>query len=229
MRKLLITVVVLIGLLVAVDRIALLVAEHQASKTIAATFNLQQPPGVSIHGFPFLTEVAAGQYQQVDVTVNSLTSNGVPVQNLNTQFTAVHAPFRQMLFGGSGPSTVSADQANGTATVPYSAVNQQLPSGVTVSGNGSDLKMSGTTSVLGRQVPFSASAAVTANGGGITIAPRHVTVDGQTGVPASAVGPMSINLPVRDLPMHLSVNSAQPTSNGLQIGVSAQNVQVEAP
>jgi hypothetical protein len=229
MRKLLIAVVVLIGLFVAVDRIALLVAENQASKTIAATFALPQRPGVSIHGFPFLTEVASGQYQQVDVSVNSLVRNGVPVQDMNTQFTAVHAPFRQMIFGGSGSSSVSADQATGTATVPYSAVNQQLPSGVTVSGNGSDLKMSGTTSFLGRQVPFSASAAVQASGGGITIAPQHVTVDGQTGIPASAVGPMSINVPVRDLPFHLSVNSAQPTASGLQIAVSAQNVQVEGP
>jgi hypothetical protein len=227
MRKLLIAVVVLIALFVAADRIALLVAENQASKTIATSFNLPQRPGVSIHGFPFLTEAISGQYQQVDVSVGSLQSNGVPVQDLDTQFTAVHAPMREMLSGGS--STVTADQATGTGTVPYSAVNQQLPSGVTVSGDGSDLKMSGHTSFLGQQVPFSASAAVAASGGGITISPRHITVAGQTGMPASALGPMTINLPVRNLPMHLAVNSAQPTATGLQVAVSAQNVQVEGP
>ena len=229
MRKLLIAVVVLIGLFVAADRISLYIAERQASKTIQAAFSLPQRPGVSIHGFPFLTEVISGQYQQVDVSVGSLMRNNVPVQNLDAQFTAVHAPFRQMLFGGSGASTVSADQATGTATVPYSAVNQQLPNGVTVSGNGSDLKMSGTSSFLGRQVPFSATAAVSATGTGIKISPSHITLDGQTGVPASALGPLTVTIPVSNLPMHLSVNSARPTPTGLQVAVSAQNVQVEGP
>jgi hypothetical protein len=97
MRKLLIVVIVLIGLFVAADRIALLVAERQASKTIATAFSLPQRPGVSIHGFPFLTELISGNYQQVDVSVKSLTRNDVPVQNLDAQFTSVHAPVRQML------------------------------------------------------------------------------------------------------------------------------------
>src|SRR5919109_1832619 len=149
MRKLLIALVVLIVLLVAADRITLVVAEHQVSSKLATTYNLQQPPGVSIHGFPFLTEVAAGQYQQVDVSVGSLESNNVPVQNFDAQFTSVHAPLQQML--GSGSSTITADQATGTATVPYSAVNQHLPAGVTVGADGSNLKMSGTTSYLGHQ------------------------------------------------------------------------------
>lgn len=226
MRKLLIAVIVLIGLFVAADRIALLVAERQASKAIATSFDLPQRPGVSIHGFPFLTELASGNYQQVDVTMNSLVRKGVPVQNLDAQFSSVHAPVRQMLAGGS--ATVSADQATGTATVPYSAVNQQLPQGVTVSGNGGELKMSGTTTFLGRQVPFTSAASVAATGSGVRISPRHVVIDGQS-VPAGALGPLSVNLPVSDLPMHLRVNSAQPTQSGLQISVSAQNVQVEGP
>ena len=226
MRKLLIAVIVLIGLFVAVDRIALLVAERQASKTIATTFSLPQRPGVSIHGFPFLTELVSGNYQQVDVSVNSLVRNGVPVQNFVAQFSSVHAPLRQMLQGGHG--TVSADEATGTATVPYSAVNQQLPQGVTVSGNGSELKMSGSTTFLGHRVPFTSAASVAATGNGIRISPRHVSVDGQA-MPASAIAPLSVTLPVSDLPMHLRVNSAQPTQAGLQISVSAQNVQVESP
>jgi hypothetical protein len=226
MRKLLIAVVVLVGLFVAADRIALVVAEHQVSNKLAATYNLSQPPGVSIHGFPFLTEVAAGQYQQVDVSVGSLVSNNVPVQNLDAQFTSVHAPLRQVL--GSGSSTITADQATGTALVPYSAVNEHLPNGVTVSADGSDLKMSGTTRYLGQQVPFTATASVGVSGNGISISPRDVTIDGQAGIPASVVGPLAVALPVSNLPMHLSLNSVQPTPNGLQVSVSGQNVQFQS-
>lgn len=223
MRKLLIAVVVLIGLFVAADRITLAVAEHQVSSKLATTYNLSQRPGVSIHGFPFLTEVASGQYQQVNVSVGSLMSNNVPVQNLDAQFTSVHAPLRQVL--GSGSETITADQAAGTATVPYSAVNEHLPAGITVSADGSDLKMSGTTSYLGRQVPFSATASVGVAGEKITISPHDLTIDGQAGIPASVVGPLTVALPVSDLPMHLSLSSVQPTRSGLQVSVSAQNVQ----
>lgn len=223
MRKLLIAVVVLIGLFVAADRITLVVAEHQVSSKLATTYNLSQRPGVSIHGFPFLTEVASGQYQQVDVSVGSLMSNNVPVQNLDAQFTSVHAPLRQVL--GSGSGTITAGQATGTATVPYSAVNEHLPAGVTVSADGSDLKMSGTTSYLGHQVPFSATASVGVAGDRVTISPHDLTIDGQGRIPASVVGPLTVALPVSGLPMHLSLNSVQPTPSGLRVSVAAQNVQ----
>jgi LmeA-like phospholipid-binding len=226
MRKLLIAVVVLIGLFVAADRIALVVAEHQVSDKLAASYNLPQKPGVSIHGFPFLTEVATGQFQQVNVSVPSLENNNVPVQNLDAQFTSVHAPVRQIVGGGSGP--IGADQATGTALVPYSAVNKQLPAGVTVSPAGSSLKMSGTTSFLGRQVPFSATGSVGVTGNGITIKPHDVTVDGQSGVPASAIGPLSVGIPVSSLPFHLALNSVQPSASGLQVSVSAQNVEFQS-
>lgn len=226
MRKLLIAVIVLVGLLVAADRVALLMAEQQASKTIATSFSLPQRPGVSIHGFPFLTQLVSGQFQQVDVTMDSLVRNGVTVQNLDAKFTSVHAPVRQMMNGGAG--SVSADQATGTATVPYSAVNQQLPQGVTVSGDGGKLKMSGSISMFGHQVPFSSDASVTGTGNGIRISPSHVNLDGQA-APDSSLGPLTVNVPIANLPMHLTVNSAQPAASGLQVSVSAQNVQVEGP
>lgn len=227
MRKLLIAVVVLIGLFVAADRVALVIAERQVSNKLAATYNLPQKPGVSIHGFPFLTEVASGTYQQVDVSLGSINSNNVPVQDLDAQFTTVHAPVRGML--GGGPSTITAEQATGTATVPYSAVNQHLPNGVTVSDAGSNLKMSGSTSYLGQQVPFSAAASVAVTGDGVSISPRDVSVgSGQAHIPASVVGPLSVALPVSNLPMHLALNSVQPTPAGLQVAVSAQNVQVQS-
>lgn len=226
MRKLLITIVVLVGVLVAADRIALLVAEHQISNKLATAYNLSPAPGVSIHGFPFLTEVVSGQYQQVDVKVASLTSQTVPLQNLDAQFTSVDAPLKQVL-GSGGQAQITANQATGTATVPFSVINQRLPNGVTVSPDGSNLKMSGTTSYLGQQVPFTATATVGVAGNGISISPHDVTVAGQSGIPASALGPLSVAVPVGNLPMHLSLNAVQPTASGLQVSVSAQNVQFE--
>ena len=65
MRKLLIALVVLAVLFVAVDRIALVIAEDEIASRIATAYSLPADPGVSITGFPFLTQVVSGNYQQI--------------------------------------------------------------------------------------------------------------------------------------------------------------------
>ena len=60
MRKILIALFVMIIVLVVADRIALLIAERKISDRVASAYDLPAKPGVSIAGFPFLTQVAAG-------------------------------------------------------------------------------------------------------------------------------------------------------------------------
>jgi DUF2993 family protein len=57
MRKLLIGVIILAVLLVAADRIAAAVAENQISDRLTSAYGLAGKPGVTIAGFPFLTQV----------------------------------------------------------------------------------------------------------------------------------------------------------------------------
>src|SRR5215472_8248092 len=113
MRKLLIAVVVLAVLFVAADRISVAIAENEVSDRIAAAYGLPSKPGVSIGGFPFLTQVAAGNYHQVDVFAGRVQADGATLDNLRSDFTGVHASLGQML--GHGPSTVTADRATGSA------------------------------------------------------------------------------------------------------------------
>src|SRR5215469_7748456 len=108
MRKLLIALVVLVVLFVAVDRIGLVLAEDQVSSRIATAYNLPTDPGVSISGFPFLTQVVSGNYQQIGVTADEIQTNGVTLHDLNVHLTGVHATISQIL--GSGASTVTADR-----------------------------------------------------------------------------------------------------------------------
>ena len=77
MRKLLIALVVLVVLFVAVDRIGVVLAEDQIASRIATAYNLPTDPGVSITGFPFLTQVVSGNYQQIGVTADEIQTNGV--------------------------------------------------------------------------------------------------------------------------------------------------------
>src|SRR5215467_5328181 len=116
MRKLLIALFILVVLVIAVDRIGVVLAEDQIASRIATAYNLPTDPGVSITGFPFLTQVVTGNYQQIDVTADQVQADGATLHDLNVHLTGVHATISQLL--GSGTSTVTADRAAGSALVP---------------------------------------------------------------------------------------------------------------
>ncbi|GAA2336003.1 DUF2993 domain-containing protein [Saccharopolyspora halophila] len=78
MKKLAITLVVVIALLVAADFGSAAVAEYQVSKRVAERLKLRDNPEVQINGFPFLTQVAAGDYRDV-----RMKADAVPVGPFN--------------------------------------------------------------------------------------------------------------------------------------------------
>ena len=75
MRKLLIGVIILAVLLVAADRIAVAVAENQISDRLTSAYGLAGKPGVTITGFPFFTQVVAGDYRQIDVSASQVPAS----------------------------------------------------------------------------------------------------------------------------------------------------------
>jgi hypothetical protein len=224
MRKVLIAVIVLIIVLVAADRIAVLVAERQISDRVASAYSLPAKPGVSIKGFPFLTQVAAGKYQQVDISVPHVAAGGVTVSNLDARFTEVDAPVSAVL--GHGASSVTAKRASATATVALAAVQARLPHGLALRRDGSSLAVSGTAHYAGLAIPVSATVTPRASSsGGISLTPSHVSVGGGITVPASAIsGRLVIVLPVGPLPLHLKITSVRVGSAGLRISAAGTDV-----
>src|SRR5260370_4022692 len=105
MRKLLIGVFVLAVLLVTADRISVAVAENQISDRLTSAYGLPEKPGVSITGFPFLTQVAAGDYGQIDVSASQVPAGGAPLRHLDVRLTRVHPTGRQVLGNGSSART----------------------------------------------------------------------------------------------------------------------------
>ena len=63
---------VLAGLFVAADRIALSYAEDKAASTLQQSQQLNQKPDVSVAGFPFLTQLAAGEFDDVTISASDL-------------------------------------------------------------------------------------------------------------------------------------------------------------
>jgi hypothetical protein len=223
MRKLLIALLVLVVLFIAVDRIALVLAEDEVAGKIATAYSMPVEPGVSITGFPFLTQVVSGDYQQIGVTADQIQADGVTLHNLNVHLTGVHATISQLL--GGGASTITADRAAGTALVDFAAVERRLPQGVRLAPDGKNLKVSGTVDYDGISVPVSATADLVVTPSGIRVTPEDVAVAGGISVPSSYTSRLHFTVPLSGLPLHLHVTSVQVTPDGLRVGAAARNVQ----
>ena len=224
MRKLLIGVAVLAVLLVAADRISVAVAENQISDRHTSAYGLPDKPGVSITGFPFLTQVAAGDYQQIDVSASQVPADGATLHDLQVRLSGVHATVGQVL--GNGSSMVTADRAAGSAMVGFGTVDRRLPSGLRLHPDGKNLSVSGRLAYHGVHIPVSATVAVGVSDSGIEVSPVSVNVPGLPGLPVSAYSSqLRIVVPLSTLPLHLHLTSVHVTPDGLRIAASARHVQ----
>lgn len=221
MRKLLIGVAVLAVLLVAADRISVAIAENQISDRLTSAYGLPDKPGVSITGFPFLTQVAAGDYQQIDVSASQVPADGATLHDLKVRLSSVHATVGQVL--GKGSSMVTADRAAGSAMVGFGTVNSRLPGGLRLHPDGKNLSVSGRLAYHGVHIPVSATVAVGVSDSGIKVSPVRVNVPGLPGSAYSSQ--LRIVIPLSTLPLHLHLTSVHVTPGGLQIAASASHVQ----
>ena len=206
MRKFLIVLGILVVLLVVLDRASLLIAERQIGSRVQSAYNLPQRPGVSVHGFPFLTQVISGQYQEIDVSIKSASAGGVQLHDIQARFTGVHASLSLLLGQGSG--SVIAAHATGTALLSYAQVQQRLPKGITLAADGSSLRVTGKTPL----------------GSVHTTVGLRVT---RTGISVSAdvLGTrLSYVIPVGQLPLHLTVSGVRVARGGLVISATGSNV-----
>lgn len=217
MRKFLISLVILVVVLIVIDRAGAFLASREIGSKIQSAYSLPVRPGVSIHGFPFLTQVASGNYQEVDVTISRASAGGVQLRDITARFTGVHAPVG-LLFGQNA-SAVRAGRATGTALIPFSQVQLKLPKGIRLSADGGNtLRVTGTTA-LGA-ITGSARLGVTRSGG-ISVTPEGLRV---AGISAGSLIPrFTFVIPVV-LPLHLAVSGVHVNGGGLVVTATGRSV-----
>jgi hypothetical protein len=99
-RRLVITLVVLLGLLVVADFAAAAVFEYQVSKRAREQFNLSDDPSVKVGGFSFLAQAVSGEYGHV-----MIDAKGVPVEDtlrdleVHIELRDVQAPLGDLVSG----------------------------------------------------------------------------------------------------------------------------------
>ncbi|OHV47446.1 LmeA family phospholipid-binding protein [Pseudofrankia sp. BMG5.36] len=231
---------VLILLFVVVDRVTVSVAEGEMAKqlktSVVENVACGAPPptvkGVSIGGFPFLTQVLFGKFQNIGVTVEDLSTPQLRIASIQANLKGIHVPLSQIISNNVGE--VRVDSAQATVRVRYDDLNTFLasqPGGLRINpkDNGRRVEITGTA-----DVPLLGAQQV----GGITtfevrdnkliLVPTEITLRGllNLDIPLGGLGELipSIPIPVGELPFQLDITKASTDASGLSLSAIATNL-----
>lgn len=126
-RRWLIALGVLIALVIVADRVGVAVAESTLASQIQKDQKLSQKPGVSISGFPFLTQVVSRNFGHVAVDIRGLNASGVPISDIHADLNGVHV--------SSGYNSATVDTVTATAILTYGDLAKAVESQVDGIGN----------------------------------------------------------------------------------------------
>jgi hypothetical protein len=236
MRKgLIVGLAVLVVLLIAADRIALLVADSQIADRVQKSQELSAHPQVSIKGFPFLTQVLGGRYHEVDVSVRNITQGGLTVDKLSVHAHGVSVPLSKVVSGSV--SEVPVDRADAVVTLGYPHLNayiaSQLGQVLKVSDDNGNLRLTGTLPFPPR-ISLSAQAQIQVSGSAITLRPVAVAsilakIPGNRIATGLVEQFLTVRLPISQLPFGIQLQHATVTPGGLVIAASATGLTIRAP
>jgi DUF2993 family protein len=218
-------VAVVLGLLFAVDRVGVLVAQSLAEHAVQRHFALDQKPSVRIHGFPFLTQAVAGKYEDVTVTLSGLTvgesARRVRINNLTARLRDVHT--------AADFSSARADTATGSVLLRYPDLSTAIGAQVAYGGAGR-IKSTRTVTVLGQSVTGTVTAGIVVSGPtSIGFNDPRVDAAGEA-VPDAVTSALSatfgVPLALAGLPVGLHLDAVRVTEAGVLITASGQKVYI---
>lgn len=224
LRTLLITVVVLGGLFVAVDRAAVYFAEKEAADRVQISGATATSTEVSIHGFPFLTQIAGRDLDRVDVTLTGIQAGtggkAIRISELRAEL--------QRVAIGEGYSSARAGLVTGTALVSYADLTDAADDGVTVQyADNGKVKVTGTVQVLGKDLTRSVISSVTLIDGR-TVRVRADAVPGEDipGLEGLVRTRTDFERSVGGLPNGVVLRKIEALPEGLEISVEAADISL---
>ncbi|WP_328554743.1 MULTISPECIES: LmeA family phospholipid-binding protein [unclassified Streptomyces] len=239
LRISLILLVVLGGLFVLADRVAVGFAEDEAAGRIKSAEGLAATPDVSIGGFPFLTQVVGGELDDVKIGIkNYEASTGSSAGTIRID--DLNAEMRGVAFDG-GYSSATAGSATGTASISYAELLKAAKSGpedvapgvtaqvigLSDGGNGK-IKVTVSGTVLGAKLPepVSVLSSVTVSGDTVKV---HADSLPKLGVQLAEGRIRSITdfqQKIEQLPGGIKLDKVEAAPTGVEISVKGSDVRL---
>ncbi|AWN32254.1 DUF2993 domain-containing protein [Streptomyces sp. NEAU-S7GS2] len=225
---LLVLVVILGGLFVAADRVAVGLAEDKAAEKIRASQGLDKTPTVAIKGFPFLTQVAGRSLQEVDADLGGIEARA---EGRSLRIDRLSAHFFEVGLTSDYTSIESAATATGNARITYADLTKAAGGGVKISYGG---EKNGRSQVkISPNVPLPVSLNVT---GSLTIVNGTTVRLRADGLPAMCKALPGCETKVRaqtdhdwklaQLPGNLKLDKVVTMHEGISISASGKDVRL---
>jgi hypothetical protein len=149
LRRVLITLVIIAAVVALGDRVANALVERRIADEVATTAAdhgaySDREPDVKIHGWPFLTQAWTGDFEQIDITLEDVGSNGLTFPTLELVAHGVDADWRELTDGGDAVAS-TLDVSGSVSVDSIEALMAEQ--------TGYDLKINedGTASLIGSQ------------------------------------------------------------------------------
>ncbi|MGC4951267.1 DUF2993 domain-containing protein [Streptomyces sp. DT224] len=221
-----IALVILAALFVAVDRVAVNIAESQAEDRVKVPGAEIGSTDVSVKGFPFLTQVAGSELDEVDVRLTGIETHAA---GRTLRISTMNAELRDVRLT-DGFSGATAAHATGTAVISYEDLTEAASDGVKVEyGGKGKVKVTGTVTVplLGRPISRSVLSTVTlVDGHTVRVHADKVPGEGIPGLEKLVREKTDFEREVGGLPNGLKLEKIQPTADGLEISVTGTEVRL---
>ena len=224
MRALLVVLLLLGGLAVGADRVAVGIAEDKVAEQLAAKGGLSGTPTVDIAGFPFLTQAVAGRYDDVRIALTAEELGQPAGTRADIALHGVHVPLSSVVSGSV--EKVPVDRVDGTATLSYALLSAQLGGDTTLRRESDGLRITKTVEVLGQTLPLTAVGTVSLDGNQLVVDVEKAAGAG-VDVPGFLVSRVSDLLDLRydvpALPFGLQLTGVRPAADGVDLELAARD------
>jgi hypothetical protein len=229
MRALLVVALLLIGLVLVADRVAVGFAEDRVAEQVAEKGGLAGTPEVDIDGFPFLTQAVGGRYDEVRISLTAEQLGQPEGTRADVVLRGVEVPLSSVLAGSV--QEVPVERIDGTATVSYALLSAQLGPGTELEREGDGLRITRTVEVLGQRVRLTATGQVALDGSDLVVDVEEASGAG-VDVPGflldRAADLLDLRYAVPTLPFGLQLTGVRPAAGGVDIRVEATDAVLRA-
>ncbi|GAA4427445.1 DUF2993 domain-containing protein [Georgenia halophila] len=210
----------------AADRVLHARTEERVAGQLAGSLDLAEEPRIAVEGFPFLTQVAAGELDSVRAEVDAVVLDETAgVDGLMLREVSGHARGVTV----QAPSVV--DRLELTGTLPDASVEalvQREHPGVSVRTDTDGLRLS--TELMGIDLALRAEPAVTDAGVVVRVVEAELggaTVERSTLAAVVPDGLLETEIDVGELPLGLRLVGVEPVDGGLRLRLTGEDVTLE--
>jgi hypothetical protein len=234
MRRLLIVLGILVGLLALADRGAAVAAGNATARQVRVHEGLSEDPKVTFRGFPFVTQAIHGTFRAVDVTVRELDRGGINIDRIDAHLEGVKVNLSKALHGRV--NAVPVREGHATVRLTYADIAAYLagkPGNIRLTVREGQVFVTSTFGIpnVGQvDVEGTPSVKVTDTSVQVVVSAVHVvtgTAHLTAALAASAAARASFTIPLKGLPFGIQVESAALTDTALVVKASAVGLVID--